>query len=289
MLKAFYSEKKVRLFHGDVIKILKKLPDECIDLIFADPPYNLSNGGITCHAGKMVSVNKGKWDESKGLEKDFKFHFNWIEECKRVLKPDGTLWVSGTYHSIYNCGYILQKQGWHLLNDICWYKPNASPNLSCRMFTASHETLLWAKKNKKAKHFFNYEVAKLRDWDSDFLKKPEKQMRSIWAISTTKNNEKKFGNHPTQKPESLLERIILTTSKENDIVLDPFCGSGTTGVVALKNNRRFVGIDSEKEYLENLVKPRINEVLSERYLFSEKELKSAQVREKEIEYGLLPY
>ncbi|MCK5655276.1 MAG: site-specific DNA-methyltransferase, partial [Candidatus Aureabacteria bacterium] len=252
-----------------------------IDLIFADPPYNLSNGGFTCHAGKRVSVNKGEWDKSKGIEKDFQFHYRWIEACRRVLKPNGSLWISGTYHSIYVCGFALQKQGWHLINDICWYKPNAAPNLSCRMFTASHETLIWVRKEKTAKHTFNYKTVKNGKWDGDFIKKPEKQMRSVWAITTPKNGEKKYGKHPTQKPEALLERIILSSSKKGNIVLDPFCGSATTGVAALRHNRKFVGIDNEKDYLKNLAKPRLMDALEDNKLL-------ASIKEPTEEYGLLP-
>ena len=264
-MKTYFSDTGIRLYLGDVIEVLSKLPEESIDLIFADPPYNLSNDGFTCHAGKRVSVNKGAWDKSRGIEEDFQFHYNWIEACKRVLKPNGTLWISGTYHSIYACGFALQKQGWHLINDICWYKPNASPNLSCRMFTASHETLLWAKKNKKAKHTFNYDLMKNGNWNGDFIKKLNKQMRSVWAINTPKNGEKKYGKHPTQKPETLLERIILASSNEGDIVLDPFCGSGTTGVVAIRHKRKFVGIDSENKYLDELAIPRLkNEIIKKR-------------------------
>ncbi len=287
-MEAYYSRKYVRIFNGDVIEVLNALPKECIDLIFADPPYNLSNGGFTCHAGKRVSVNKGKWDKSKGIEEDFNFHYKWIEACRRVLKPNGSLWISGTYHSIYTCGYILQKQGWHFINDICWFKPNASPNLACRMFTASHETLIWVRKNKSATHFFNYELVKSLEWKEDFLKKPNRQMRSVWAISTPKNGEKRYGKHPTQKPEALLERIVLACSKEKDIILDPFCGSATTGVAALKNNRKFVGIDSEKDYLDKIAIPRIKDVLNQANLFPFKEKGLLSVREDDEEYGLLP-
>ena len=287
-MKAYYSEKNVRLYNGDVVETLNALPDECIDLIFADPPYNLSNGGFTCHAGKRVSVNKGKWDKSKGVEEDFDFHYKWIEACKRVLKPNGSLWISGTYHSIYACGFALQKQGWHFINDICWYKPNAAPNLACRMFTASHETLLWVRKDKKAKHYFNYELVKKSSWNGDFIKKPNKQMRSVWAITTPKNGEKKYGKHPTQKPEALLERIILACSQENDIVLDPFCGSATTGVAALKNSRKFVGIDAEVDYLNKMAIPRIKDVFSQNDLFTFNKTDELAVKEKQAEYGKLP-
>ena len=260
-MEAYFKEIGIRLFQGDVIDVLNSLPEKSVDLIFADPPYNLSNDGFTCHAGKRVSVNKGKWDKSKGIEEDFNFHYSWIETCKRVLKPNGTLWISGTYHSIYACGYALQEQGWHIINDICWYKPNAAPNLSCRMFTASHETLLWVRKDKKAKHTFNYDEMRNGCFPDDFIKKPNKQMRSIWAIGTPKNGEKKYGKHPTQKPEALLERIILASSNEGDLVLDPFCGSATTGVAAIRYNRKFVGIDLEEEYLDKFAIPRIKDEL----------------------------
>lgn len=283
-MKAYFSEIGIRLYLGDVIEVLNNLPAESIDLIFADPPYNLSNDGFTCHAGKRVSVNKGTWDKSKGIEEDFKFHYSWIQACKRVLKPEGTLWISGTYHSIYACGFALQKQGWHLINDICWFKPNASPNLSCRMFTASHETLLWAKKDKKAKHTFNYQLMKTGNWEEDLLKKPNKQMRSVWAISTPKNGEKKYGKHPTQKPEALLKRIILAASKEKDIVLDPFCGSGTTGVVAIRYGRKFVGIDSESKYFEQLAIPRLKDELKQK----RKNYSEPEIRDSSEFYGLLP-
>ena len=287
-MEAYYSKRNVRIFNGDVVEVLDALPNECINLIFADPPYNLSNGGFTCHAGKRVSVNKGKWDKSQGIEEDFNFHNKWIEACNRVLKPNGSLWISGTYHSIYTCGYILQKQGWHFINDICWFKPNAAPNLACRMFTASHETLIWVRKNKKAKHYFNYALVKSIDWKEDFLKKPNKQMRSVWAISTPKNGEKKYGKHPTQKPEDLLERIILACSQVNDIILDPFCGSATTGVASLKNNRKFVGIDSEKDYLDRIAIPRIKDTFKQSSLFSFKKKGKLSVSEDDTEYGLLP-
>ena len=280
-MRPFFSDRNIRLYCEDVFTALQNIPAESIDLIFADPPYNLSNGGFSCHAGKRVSVNKGKWDKSQGVEKDYQFHFDWIEACKRILKPTGSLWISGTYHSIYACGFSLQKQGWHILNEISWYKPNAAPNLACRMFAASHETLIWAKKDKPAKHTFHYKEIKNLDWGKDFLKKPEKQMRSVWAINTPTPSEKKYGKHPTQKPEELLRRIVLATSNERDIILDPFCGSATTGVVALKNNRAFIGIDNENEYLEKYAIPRLSDVVGkpelalvsdEKIIYNENEL-----------------
>ena len=238
------------LYQGDCLDLLDKASEHSVDLIFADPPYNLSNDGFSVHAGKRVSVNKGSWDKSEGTEKDFEFQRKWIRACKRVLKPSGTIWISGTYHSIYQCGFALQLEGYHVLNDVTWYKPNASPNLSCRMFTASHETLIWAKKDKKSKQVFNYTLMKEGDWSKDAMKTPKKQMRSVWSINTPRNNEKQHGKHPTQKPVDLLERIILASTNEGDVVLDPFAGSSTTGIAAFNHKRKFVGFDKERKYLE---------------------------------------
>lgn len=262
-MQKFYEKDDITLFQGNCIEILNRATPESIDMIFADPPYMLSNGGITCQSGKVVSVNKGKWDESKGLDEDFEFHQKWINACKRVLKPNGTIWISGTYHSIYACGFALQKSGFKILNDICWFKPNASPNMSCRYFTASHETLLWARKDPKGKHTFNYETMKNGDWNDDILKKPNKQMRSVWQIDTPKPSEKEFGKHPTQKPLELLRRIILASTNKGDLILDPFTGSSTTGIMALELDRNFIGIDLEKEYLDLSVK-RFEQVFSKK-------------------------
>ncbi len=254
MVEPYFQKDNFTLFLGNCLDILKQLPDNHFNMIFADPPYHLSNGGISVHAGRMVSVNKGEWDKSNGVRDDYLFHESWLRECRRVLKPEGTIWISGTYHSIYACGLALQKLGYHVLNDICWYKPNASPNISCRYFTASHETLIWARKSKEVKHRFNYLLAKEGEWLGDFLKKPGKQMRSVWAIGTPKAEEKKFGKHPTQKPLDLLKRVVLTSTEEGDLILDPFTGSSTTGLAAILYDRHFVGIDIEKKYLDLSIK-----------------------------------
>ena len=219
-------------------------------MIFADPPYNLSNDGYSVSHGRRVSVNKGEWDKSQGFTADAAFHNRWIKACHRVLKPEGSLWISGTYHSIYQCGWSLQKQGWHILNDICWYKPNAAPNLACRMFAAAHESLIWAKKTKKAKHYFDYQDMKLSDFESDRFKTPNRQMRSVWAINTPAKSEKTAGKHPAQKPLALLERIIRASSPAQAVVLDPFAGSATTAVAALKLKRSFIGFEIKTEYLK---------------------------------------
>jgi len=262
--KPYFSEGNFVLYCSDYLSILKQLPDNSIDMIFADPPYNLSNGGFSVHAGRRVSVNKGDWDKSKGFQKDLDFHITWVQACRRVLKPYGTIWISGTYHSIYQCGYALQLSGYHILNDISWYKPNASPNLSCRYFTASHETLLWARKEKKAKHVFNYE--QMRAFRNDLIHRQNKQMRSVWAIGTPKPEEKIFGKHPTQKPMELLKRIILSSTNPGDIILDPFAGSSTTGLVAILYDRKFIGIDNEKKYLE-LSKKRLKDLIKRKQMF----------------------
>jgi len=254
MQKPSYEKPNFKLYHGNCLDILAEFPENSVDMIFADPPYFLSSGSFTCQNGKMVSVKKGDWDLSNGTKKNFEFHFKWIRTCRKILKPQGTIWISGTYHSIYQCGFALELAGFHFLNDIAWFKPNASPNLSCRFFTASHETLLWARKDKKAKHTFNYNSMKDGNWPEDFIKKPNTQMRSVWAIGTPKTIEKKFGKHPTQKPENLLRRIALASTKKGDLILDPFTGSSTTGIVAYLLGRKFIGIDTEKKYLDLSIK-----------------------------------
>ena len=252
--KPYFQEENIVLYNEDSIKLLYDLPEGSIDMIFADPPYNLSNGGFSVQSGKRVSVDKGDWDRSKGFADDYNFHHEWLKAAHRVLKPEGTLWVSGTYHSIYQCGHALQSLGFHILNDISWFKPNASPNLSGRFFTASHETIIWARKDKKAKHTFNYKLMKEGHWPEDALKKEGLQMRSVWSMGTPKPSEKRHGKHPTQKPYDLLNRIVLASTNKGDIVLDPFSGSSTTGLAAITHGRKYIGIDLDKEYLDLSIK-----------------------------------
>ncbi len=240
-------DKQYQIYNGDCLEVLKTMADETFDLIFVDPPYLLS-GGTTCFNGKLVSLDKGDWDQSRGIEQDFEFHKAWLAECRRLLKPDGAIWVSGTYHNIHACGLAMMLLNYHILNEVAWFKPNAAPNLSCKYFTASHETLLWARKSKKSRHYFNYDAMKNGDFPRDFIKKPHTQMRTVWAIPTTPPEEKLCGRHPTQKPLALLERIITASSPEGALILDPFMGSATTGVAALRLNRRFVGIELDPGY-----------------------------------------
>ena len=269
MIKPYYKKPNFMLYQADSLKFLAELPENSVDMIFADPPYFLSSGSFTCQNGKMVSVKKGDWDLSNGTKKNFEFHVEWIKACRRILKPNGTIWISGTYHSIYQCGFALEINKFHFLNDIAWFKPNASPNLSCRFFTASHETLLWARKEKKAKHTFNYKT--MVEWENNYQKEIKckhcekkdryeilhekgKQMRSVWAINTQQRIEKTFGKHPTQKPIELLKRIVLASTNKGDLILDPFTGSSTTGLAAYLLGRKFIGIDNEKKYLDLSIK-----------------------------------
>jgi site-specific DNA-methyltransferase (adenine-specific) len=235
--------KNFKLYDGDCFEILPKIKDNSIDCIITDPPYFLSNNGITCKSGKMVSVNKGLWDKNTEFEEIYNFNYNWILESYRILKEGGTLWVSGTYHNIYIIGSIIQSfKDFRILNNITWIKSSPPPNLSCRFFTHSTETILWIRKGKKSKHNFNYQLMKKTNND--------KQMKDVWTIGRPKKIEKEFGKHPTQKPEEIIERMVLSSTNENDLILDMFCGSGTTGVVSIRNKRKFIGIDMSNEYIQ---------------------------------------
>jgi len=234
------------LYHGNCFELLDaiiaKYPDGRFDMIFADPPYFLSNGGITCHAGRMVKVDKGDWDKSRGPELNHEFNLEWLRRCQRALKPNGTIWVTGTLHVIFSVGYAMQQLGFKILNDITWEKPNPPPNLSCRYFTHSTETVIWAAKNDKSRHFFNYDL--MRELNGG------KQMKTVWTMTPPSSEEKALGKHPTQKPIALIERCLLASTKEGDFILDPFLGSGTTAVAALRNGRRCVGIEADEAYVK---------------------------------------
>lgn len=238
----FYKATDVKLIKGDSLELLPEFHNGIFDMIFADPPYFLSNGGISCQGGKQVSVNKGAWDEGFTLEEKHEFNRTWIRECKRLLSPRGSIWISGTMHNIYSIGMALEQEGYKIINNITWQKRNPPPNLACRCFTHSTETVLWARPDKKVGHFFNYPLMKQINGG--------KQMKDVWTGNLTPKSEKSEGKHPTQKPEYLIERIILASTEEGALILDPFVGSGTTAVVARKLGRRCIGIDNETEYLD---------------------------------------
>lgn len=244
------NETTAELIHADVLEAMATIDNESVDFVFADPPYFLSNDGFTVKSGKSVSVNKGEWDKSSGFIQDVDFHRKWIAECLRVLKPNGTLAISGTYHSIYKCGFILQEMEARIINELIWFKPNGAPALAGRNFTASHETLIWAAKSQKSKHVFNYADSKSWVSPQDKLLNSGKQMRSVWSIPTTPKREKLNGIHPTQKPLELLRRMVALCSEKGDLVLDPFCGSGTTAIACLELGRNFIGIDLDEGHLE---------------------------------------
>ncbi|HXE90396.1 MAG TPA: site-specific DNA-methyltransferase [Terriglobales bacterium] len=240
------TKHSIKVFQGDALELLAAIPNDSVDLIFADPPYFLSNGGISCHAGRMVSVNKGSWDRSRGPDGNHEFNLRWLGQCQRILKKNGSIWVSGTSHVIHSIGFAMQQLGYKLLNDISWVKPNPPPNLSCRYFTHATETIIWASKNRKSKHVFNYKLMKELAGG--------KQMKSVWQIAAPERSEKIYGKHPTQKPLQLLERIILASSHEGDVVLDPFMGSGTTAVAAFRLRRRFRGIEIDRKWIDVALK-----------------------------------
>ena len=241
--KYYYEDNNFKLIQGDSLKVLKSIEPKSIDMIFADPPYFLSSDGISCSGGKMVSVNKGDWDKSISIEEKHRFNRKWIKLCYQVLKDDGTIWISGTMHNIYSIGMALEQEGFKIINNITWKKLNPPPNISCRYFVHSTETILWAKKDmKKAKHKFNYSLMRKLNGG--------KQMKDVWESSLTKPSEKKCGKHPTQKPIEILEKIILASTDEGDLILDPFNGSGTTGIAASRLDRKYIGIEKEKEYLD---------------------------------------
>lgn len=288
MLKAFYKSinHDFNLLQGDSIEILKNLNFQ-FDMIFADPPYFLSNDGISVHSGKQVSVNKGLWDKSQGFVRDNEFNYRWISTCREKLKEDGTIWISGTYHNIFSAAQMLTELNFRILNCVTWAKTNPPPNLSCKFFTHSTEFILWARKNKKITHFYNYELMKQINGGT--------QMRDLWSLPAIAKWEKSCGKHPTQKPLPLLARIILASTKPNAWILDPFTGSSTTGIASSLLDRKFLGIDKELEFLELSKKrreeidtPQIREDYKNRiYKYSDKPIQDIiEIQNKEPYYGI---
>ncbi len=235
------SNKDFTLLSGDTFELLRKFEFK-FDMIFADPPYFLSNDGFTVQSGKMVSVNKGEWDRSKGTEYINNFNKEWIKLCREKLKDNGTIWISGTYHNIFSVANQLTELNFKILNVITWAKTNPPPNLSCKYFTHSTEFIIWARKHSNVPHYYNYELMKAIN--------DGKQMKDVWNLPSIAPFEKKCGKHPTQKPLNLLARIILSSTKPNAWILDPFSGSATTGIAANLLNRQFLGIEQDSLFLE---------------------------------------
>jgi len=229
------------IIHGDCLEVLPTLEECSADLVFADPPYFLSGRGVTCQSGKMVKCDKGAWDAEIDKRKAHKFNLSWLRECRRVLSKSGTIYVSGTHHNIHSVGYAMQWLGFWILGDIVWLKPTPPPNLSCRVFTHAHETVIYAAR-ERGKHRFNYGDMRSRDGCG-------RQLKSVWEFGPPRADEYAHGKHPTQKPEALVERIVLATSKPGDLVVDPFGGSCTTAVVAKRTGRRYVVIEKDPTWV----------------------------------------
>ena len=243
MIKPFYrsSSHDFTLLHGDCFELLPRFKFH-FDMIFADPPYFLPNDGISVQSGKIVSVNKGEWDRGGTPEEINDFNKRWISLCRDKLKENGTIWISGTYHNIFSVANSLTELGFKILNVITWVKTNPPPNISCRYFTYSTEFIIWARKSIKRPHHFNYELMKSLNDD--------RQMTDVWRLPAIAPWEKTCGKHPTQKPLSLLTRIILASTDKNAWILDPFAGSSTTGIAANLIGRRYLGIEQEQAFVD---------------------------------------
>jgi site-specific DNA-methyltransferase (adenine-specific) len=257
------------IYQGDCLEILKTFPDKSVDLVFADPPYNMQTEGELLRTdGSSFNGVTEKWDKFNSLHDYDAFSKQWLTECKRVLKDDGAIWVIGSFQNIFRLGYIMQDLGFWILNDVIWSKPNAVPNFGGTRFQNSHETLIWCSKSKGSKYQFNYKTMKHLNGD--------KQMKSVWNIGICIGNERLKDTegkkiHSTQKPEQLLYNVILSTTKADDLVLDPFFGTGTTGAIAKRLGRHYVGIEREESYIKAATK-RIQNTQLELTEFSDNQL-----------------
>ncbi len=230
------------ILHGDCMELLAAVPDNSVQAIFADPPYFLSNGGISVQSGKQVCVDKGDWDKGGTPEHIYDFNRKWLSLCRFKLKDNGTIWISGTHHNIHVVMRCLQELGYKVLNTITWQKTDPPPNLSCKYFNFSTELIIWARKHEKKTHKFNYETMKQLNGGT--------QMTDVWRIPAVGKWEKEQGKHPTQKTLRLLYRIILASTNEGDTILDPFSGSGTTGIAANLLGRNYIGIEQEQQFCD---------------------------------------
>ncbi len=246
-----------KIIVGDCIKNMKALEPGSVDCIFADPPYNLQLGGdLHRPNNSLVDAVDNDWDQFESLQKYDEFTREWLSAARDALTDDGSIWVIGSYHNIFRLGYILQDLGFWVLNDIIWRKSNPMPNFRGRRFTNAHETMIWASKSQKSKYYFNYDAMKTLNEDL--------QMRSDWYLPLCTGAERLKDDdgkkaHPTQKPESLLHRVLMAPTKPGDLVLDPFFGTGTTGAVAKKLGRSFIGLEREQVYAD-VAKKRISEI-----------------------------
>lgn len=287
MINPYYksTDKNFNLLHGDTMQLLPQFEHK-FDMVFADPPYFLSNNGLSIQSGQIVSVNKGTWDKSEGFEFINNFNREWLSLVRDKMKDDATIWISGTMHNIFSIGQLLTELGFKILNIITWEKTNPPPNFSCRYFTYSTEQIIWARKSEKVPHYFNYELMKqLNDG---------KQMKDVWKLPAIAAWEKSCGKHPTQKPLAVLTRLILASTKQNAWILDPFAGSSTTGIAANLTNRRFLGIDQEEEFLAiskkrklEIEQPKIAETYRQKIngFNDKKKLEQLLIEEPKVEYS----
>lgn len=285
MVVPFYksNNRDFTIVNGDSFDVLPQF-DFKFDMIFADPPYFLSNGGISYQAGKVVCVDKGEWDKGGTQESIMEFNRNWLSLCREKLKDNGTIWISGTHHNIFSIANALTELGYKILNVITWAKTNPPPNISCRFFTYSTEFIVWARKYPKVPHKYNYNLMKTINGD--------KQMTDVWRLPAIGRWEKSCGKHPTQKPLALLTRIILASTDQHDWILDPFAGSSTTGIAANLCGRRYLGIEKQSEFalLSKLRRDEIDQInIKQAYIHRLSDLKHAisthNTNEPEQVYG----
>ena len=291
MIQSYYKSPNndFTLIKGDCVEILSKFKFG-FDMVFADPPYFLSSGGISCQSGQVVCVDKGDWDKPTTSEDMDSFNLRWLTACREHMKDDATIWISGTHHNIFSVQQQLIKLGFKILNVVTWAKTNPPPNISCRYFTYSTEFIIWARKSPKVAHYFNYELMKKLNGD--------KQMTDVWQLPAIGKWEKSCGKHPTQKPLGVLARLIQASTKPNAWILDPFSGSSTTGIAANLLGRKFLGLEIEEEYLamsrarrEEIEQPDIYADYIRRLVKSGSILppNDTMLEDPKLEYGKIPW
>lgn len=281
MISAYYKSPShdFNIICGDTFELLPQFEFK-FDMVFADPPYFLSNGGISVQSGKVVCVNKGDWDKGMSAEDINEFNLKWISLCHEKLKDNGTIWISGTYHNIFSVANALTNLGFKILNVITWVKTNPPPNISCRYFTYSTEFIIWARKNEKVPHYYNYELMKHVNGD--------RQMTDVWRLPAIASWEKSCGKHPTQKPLGVLSRIIMASTEPGAWILDPFAGSCTTGIAANLLGRRFLGIEREEDFA-TISKARREELEDDRIRAKYRQKIDDLVKAKETQTNLFEF